>query len=153
MPQPRLSGLTFPLLTLRSPGMSNERLTIGELIMVDRVLHLAEGEADVAFRTAPPQDNTLVSRKLADVAWALFASRSYVENHGQPERAKDINRQVIGFGGLIAEHPAAHGVLRYSSLRRSKPSAHCWLDAPDHRRNAGMSYRCPCNAIHLRSGS
>jgi DNA-binding transcriptional LysR family regulator len=79
-----------------------------ELIMVDRVLDLAKGEADIAFRTAPPQDNALVGRKLADVPWAVFASRSYVANHGQPERLEDINKHdVIGFGGLIAEHPAA----------------------------------------------
>jgi DNA-binding transcriptional LysR family regulator len=100
--------------------MSNERLTIGELIMVDRVLDLAKGEADVAFRTA------LVSRKLTDVAWALFASRSYVENHGQPERAKDINQhQVIGFGGLIAEHPAAHwlrSVARAAAICTTTPA-------------------------------
>jgi len=80
-----------------------------ELIMVDRVVDLAKGEADVAFRTAPPQDNALVSRKLADVQWGLFASRSYLDNHDQPKRAEDINQhRVIGFGGLIAQHPAAH---------------------------------------------
>jgi DNA-binding transcriptional LysR family regulator len=79
-----------------------------ELLMVDRVLDLAKGEADIAFRTASPQDNALVTRKLADVPWAIFASRSYVINRGQPERPEDINRHdVIGFGGLIAEHPAA----------------------------------------------
>ena len=36
-----------------------------ELLMVDRVLDLAKGEVDIAFRTAPPQDDALVSRKLA----------------------------------------------------------------------------------------
>jgi DNA-binding transcriptional LysR family regulator len=83
-----------------------------ELMMVDRVLDLAKGEADVAFRTAPPQDDALVSRKLADVLWGVFASRSYIEKHGQPEQAADINKhQIIGFGGIIAGHPAA-GWLR-----------------------------------------
>jgi DNA-binding transcriptional LysR family regulator len=83
-----------------------------ELMMVDRVLDLAKGEADVAFRTAPPQDDALVSRKLADVPWGVFASRSYIEKHGQPEQAADINKhQIIGFGGIIAGHPAA-GWLR-----------------------------------------
>jgi DNA-binding transcriptional LysR family regulator len=87
---------------MRYPGLRIE------LIMVDRVLDLAKGEADIAFRTAPPQDNALVSRKLADVPWAVFASRSYVTNRGQPKRREDINKHdVIGFGGLIAEHPAA----------------------------------------------
>lgn len=90
-----------------------------ELIMVDRVLDLAKGEADVAFRTAPSQDNALVSRKLADVPWAMFASRSYVDSHGQPERPEDVNQhQVIGFGGLIAEHPGARW------LRSVAPNAH-----------------------------
>jgi DNA-binding transcriptional LysR family regulator len=79
-----------------------------ELMMVDRVLDLAKGEADIAFRTAPPQDEALVSRKLADVPWTMFASQSYVNNHGQPERPADINKHdVIGFGGLNADHPAA----------------------------------------------
>jgi DNA-binding transcriptional LysR family regulator len=78
-----------------------------ELIMVDRVLDLRKGEADIAFRTAAPQDNALISRKLADVAWAMFGSQSYVSKHGQLERLEDINKHaVIGFGGLIADHPA-----------------------------------------------
>jgi hypothetical protein len=55
------------------------------------------GEADVAFRTAPPQDDALVSRKLADVPWGVFASRSYIEKHGQPEQAADIN-MLFGVG-------------------------------------------------------
>jgi DNA-binding transcriptional LysR family regulator len=79
-----------------------------DIIMGDRILDLAKGEADIAFRTAPPQDSALVSRKLADVPWALFASRSYIDNHGQPERPADISKHdVIGFDGAIAEHPAA----------------------------------------------
>jgi DNA-binding transcriptional LysR family regulator len=87
---------------LRYPGLRVE------LIMVDRVLDLAKGEADVAIRTAPPQDDALVSRKLADVPWAVFASRSYVDRHGQPERLEDINKHaVIGFDGASAGHPAA----------------------------------------------
>ena len=94
-----------PLLDAFRPRYPGLRI---ELIMVDRVLDLAKGEADVAFRTAPPQDNALVSRKLADVPWAMFASQSYVDSHGQPGRPEDINQhQVIGFGGRIAEHPAA----------------------------------------------
>ena len=37
-----------------------------------------------------------------------LASRSYLDSHGQPERPEDVNQhEVIGFGGLIAEHPAA----------------------------------------------
>jgi DNA-binding transcriptional LysR family regulator len=79
-----------------------------ELLMVDRVLDLAKGEADIAFRTAPPQDEALVCRKLADVPWAMYASRSYIERHGLPKRPEDLAKHsIIGFGGTIAGHPAA----------------------------------------------
>ena len=187
-----------------------------ELMMVDRVLDLAKGEADVAFRTAPPQDNALVSRKLADVPWAIFASRSYVDSHGQPERprgrqqapgnrvwwphrrapcgsvgsgpvapnarvaaictttpalvlavksgaglaplpvaAVETSKTLFGclaryrrlpctstssFTATCGEHLGC-GHSAISSLKRSKPFAHCWLDARDHRLNAAMLNR------------
>jgi DNA-binding transcriptional LysR family regulator len=39
-----------------------------EMVMVDRVLDLAKGEADIAFRTSVPRDDALVARKIAEVA-------------------------------------------------------------------------------------
>jgi DNA-binding transcriptional LysR family regulator len=109
-----------------------------ELLMVDRVLDLAKGEADIAFRTAPPQDDALVSRKLADVPWAMFASRSYVANHGQPERLEDIHKHaVIGFGGLIVDHPAARW------LRSAAPDA----------RVAAICTTAPALVLAVKSGA
>jgi DNA-binding transcriptional LysR family regulator len=79
-----------------------------ELVMVDRILDLAKGEADIAFRTTAPQDDALVARKIADVPWAVFASRSYVERHGAPKTLADIGKHdVIQFDGPIADHTAA----------------------------------------------
>lgn len=79
-----------------------------EFIMSDRFLDLAKGEADVAIRAGVPDDDLLVGRKIADVAWALFGSRTYVERHGRAERAEDINRHsVIEFDGNIRDHHAA----------------------------------------------
>ena len=109
-----------------------------ELLMVDRVLDLAKGEADIAFRTAPPQDDALVSRKLADVPWAMFASRSYVANHGQPERLEDIHKHaVIGLGGLIVDHPAARW------LRSAAPDA----------RVAAICTTTPALVLAVKSGA
>jgi len=79
-----------------------------ELVMVDRVLDLAKGEADIAFRTNLPQDNALVARKVAEVPWAVFASRSYIERRGSPRTVEEINtHDVIQFDGPIADHTAA----------------------------------------------
>jgi DNA-binding transcriptional LysR family regulator len=79
-----------------------------EVVMVDRLLDLAKGEADVAFRTAAPKDDALVVRKVAEVPWAVFASRSYVDRHGFPKTPEEIgNHDVIQFDGPIADHTAA----------------------------------------------
>ena len=76
--------------------------------MVDRILDLAKGEADIAFRTSVPRDENLVARKVAEVPWAVFASRSYIERWGAPKRPEDIgNHDVVQFDGPIADHTAA----------------------------------------------
>ena len=84
-----------------------------ELLMVDRTLDLGKGEADIAFRTSAPQDNALVARKIAEVPWAVFASRSYIERRGSPKALADIDKHdVIQFDGAIADHTAARWMMR-----------------------------------------
>jgi len=60
-----------------------------EFVMSDRYLDLSKGEADVAFRSGDTDDE-LVGRKIADSIWAIYASRSYIERHGKPERVEDL---------------------------------------------------------------
>ncbi len=79
-----------------------------ELIMSDRFLDLSKGEADIAIRAGEPDDDTLVGRKIADVSWGLYGSRSYVERHGQPARLDDLAQHfVVEFEGDIKNHHAA----------------------------------------------
>jgi DNA-binding transcriptional LysR family regulator len=79
-----------------------------ELIMSDHFLDIAKGEADVAIRAGVPNEESLVGRKIADVPWALYCSRNYLERHGRVERAEDIDRHaVIEFDGDIRDHHAA----------------------------------------------
>jgi DNA-binding transcriptional LysR family regulator len=79
-----------------------------ELIMSDHFLDISKGEADVAIRAGAPNEETLVGRKIADVPWALFCSRAYLERHGRVERAEDIDRHsVVEFDGDIKDHHAA----------------------------------------------
>jgi DNA-binding transcriptional LysR family regulator len=95
-----------------------------ELIMVDQVLDLSKGEADIAFRTAAPQDNALVARKITEVPWAVFASRSYLERHGAPKTLKDIDKHdIIKFDGAIADHTAARWMRAIAP--RARVAAHC----------------------------
>ena len=90
-----------------------------ELLMVDQILDLAKGEADVAFRTSAPKDEALVARKIAEVPWAVYASRDYVERHGAPQTPADLGRHdVIQFDGPIADHPAARWMRKVAPHAR-----------------------------------
>jgi DNA-binding transcriptional LysR family regulator len=66
-----------------------------ELVVSDRILDLSAGEADLAIRSGEPRDKSLIRRKIADVPWAIYASRSYIEHHGVPRCVADIDHHVI----------------------------------------------------------
>jgi DNA-binding transcriptional LysR family regulator len=66
-----------------------------DIVLTDRMLDLAKGECDIALRTGPQQDSALVGRKIADVAWGLYASRSYAERHGTMSRLGEIGRYAV----------------------------------------------------------
>jgi DNA-binding transcriptional LysR family regulator len=95
-----------PLLEIfhtRHPGLQIE------LVLSDRYVDLAKREADIAIRSVGRdlKDETLVGRKIAEGPWAVYASRSYVERHGRPERPHEIARHcVVKCDGIIAEHSA-----------------------------------------------
>ena len=86
----------------RYPGMR------AEFVMTEGFLDLAQGEADLAIRQGAPQDEALIARRIADVPWAIFASRTYVERHGRPARPKDIAKHsVVEYSGAMKSHAAA----------------------------------------------
>jgi DNA-binding transcriptional LysR family regulator len=90
-----------------------------ELLISDRRLDLSVGEADLAIRAGEPRDDSLVGRKIAEVPWAVYASRSYIQRHGAPECAADMGRHVIVACGCPgADHPAERW------LRLVAPDAH-----------------------------
>jgi DNA-binding transcriptional LysR family regulator len=81
-----------------------------EIIVSDKYLDLAKGEADIAFRACAPMptDPTLFGRKIAPSPWAVYASKGYVERHGGVDRSEEINRHaVIHFEASMRDHPAA----------------------------------------------
>lgn len=113
--------LISPLLDIfhaRHPGLRVD------LIMSDRYLDLAKGEADVAVRGGETQDSDLICRKLADNPWAVYGSRAYVAGGGRPERPDDLDRHaVIQFEGPLAELFSARWLR--SVAPRAAVTAHC----------------------------
>lgn len=79
-----------------------------EFVTSDRYLDLAKGEADVAFRSGLPVDDRLVGRKICDSVWAIYASKSYIQQHGRPESIADLAAHaLIGFDGIMQNHRVA----------------------------------------------
>ena len=79
-----------------------------ELLMTERVLDLSNGEADVAIRGGEAREEALVGKRIANVPWAVYASRSYLECNGRPRTPEDINRHsIIEFTGELAALAAA----------------------------------------------
>ena len=75
-----------------------------EFVTSDRYLDLLKGEADVAFRSGDTDDD-LIGRKIADSIWAVYASRTYIERHGKPERIEDLGRHLlVSFDDSLANH-------------------------------------------------
>jgi DNA-binding transcriptional LysR family regulator len=79
-----------------------------EFVMSDKYVDLSKGEADVALRSGDTDDGELVGRKIADSIWAVYASPRYIERHGKPERAEDLERHlVVAFDDTMTNHRAA----------------------------------------------
>ena len=71
-----------------------------ELLITERLLDLTAGKADIAVRgyddrPRGERESALIQRKLADVAWAVYATRTYVEHYGKPSVSEEIGRHAI----------------------------------------------------------
>jgi DNA-binding transcriptional LysR family regulator len=86
----------------RHPGLQVE------FLMSDRYLDLGKGDADVALRSGDTVDNDLVGRKIGDSLWAVYASRAYVQTHGQPASIEELAQHaLVGLDESLAAHRAA----------------------------------------------
>jgi len=80
-----------------------------ELVIDNRILSLSRREADIALRPVRPKEGDLWGRKLADVAWAVYGARSYVDAGGRSVvSAADLARHpLIGWDDAAARFGAA----------------------------------------------
>lgn len=60
------------------------------LVVDDRELDLALGEADVAIRMSTPQQPDLIRRRLMTVHFHVYASKDYLEKHGAPKTPAEL---------------------------------------------------------------
>ena len=68
-----------------------------------RSLDIARREADLAVRVGQPSGSGLVCRKLGEVGYSLYASRSYLAKHRTPQRRGGLaGHDLITFTGAPA---------------------------------------------------
>jgi DNA-binding transcriptional LysR family regulator len=73
-----------------------------DLMLEERILDLPMREADVAIRLKEPSQAELIRRRLMDVHIRLFASSSYVAEHGLPRSTAELAGHR-----LITQSPAS----------------------------------------------
>jgi DNA-binding transcriptional LysR family regulator len=79
-----------------------------ELAITNRVLSLSRREADIALRPVRPREGELWGRKLANVAWMLYASPALLDAiGGKLAHARDVARHPLigweeGMAGIMA---------------------------------------------------
>ena len=96
------------LLTPHLQDLSRKEPTLSlEIVSSARRADLRKGEADLALRVGPIDDEGLVARKLGDVGSALYGSRSYLSRRPKVDPDDLSGHAVIGFHRSLAEMPAA----------------------------------------------
>ena len=89
-----------------------------EMILGQRVVNLAAGEADIAIRGGAQRSDALIGRKICEVPWAVFASQGYVEKYGRPASISSLRtHRIIELVDEIEKLPAAKW------LRANAPNA------------------------------
>jgi DNA-binding transcriptional LysR family regulator len=93
----------------RHPGVE------ARLLLVDRVVSLAEEGIDLAIRIGPLPDSSLRARVVGHVRWVVCASPSYLSRAGTPRGPEALARHTcISFeaGSPLADHWSFPGVGR-----------------------------------------
>jgi len=76
------------------------------LVLDDRQLDLAMGEADLAIRMAPPQQPNLIQRRLLTVRFFVYAAQSYLKKAARLEKPEDLdNHRLITYGDALSRPP------------------------------------------------
>ncbi len=91
-----------------------------DLMLEERVLDLPMREADVAIRMKEPSQADLIRKRLMSVRMRLYASPTYLEQRGEPEKMEDLSNHrlvcqnthsaQVGAGMNLVQELLAHDV-------------------------------------------
>ncbi len=87
-----------------------------ELLGGSRMVDLKKGEADVAIRQGPSQDEELITKRIGEVQWSLYASESYLVRHPAPSDPRQLTgHDLLGFEAGLSGVPGARWIQEHGS--------------------------------------
>jgi DNA-binding transcriptional LysR family regulator len=83
-----------------------------QLVLTNEELDLTMRQADCAVRLRQPQQPDLIQRRLFTVHLHVFASQDYLDKHGTPQSAADLDRhRIVTFGEPVPPYLAGLNTL------------------------------------------
>jgi DNA-binding transcriptional LysR family regulator len=81
--------------------------TLFELVAEQRVADLSKREADMALRTVKSTSDTIVSRKLGQLHYGLFATEEYLRRSGSPRVSREsfAEHDFVIYEGFLERQP------------------------------------------------
>jgi DNA-binding transcriptional LysR family regulator len=89
-----------------------------EISDTDDIVNLATGEADIGLRFAPPKEADLISRKVFDMGWHVYASKDYIAQYGLPQTSEDLRDHR-----LILYTETRHHLFGFAWMEQFKSSS------------------------------
>ncbi len=77
------------------------------LLLTDSEVDLSMREADIAIRMERPRQPDLIQRRLVTLGTHIYASPSYLQRHGVPQKVEDIDHHRIIVYGFDTTPPVA----------------------------------------------
>ncbi len=68
-----------------------------ELMLSNRSEDLLRREADIAVRMVRPTQEALLAKRLGTVSLGVFATRGYIQKHGEPTGFADADHAAVGY--------------------------------------------------------
>jgi DNA-binding transcriptional LysR family regulator len=85
-----------------------------ELMGSSRMVDLKKGEADVAIRQGPSEDEDLVAKTIGDVQWSLYAADTYLGRHPAPVDPRELaGHDLLGFEAQLSGVPGARWIEQH----------------------------------------
>lgn len=98
------------------------------LILTESELDLGMRQADIGIRLTPPRQSDLIQRHLLALSTHIYASRQYIEVHGEPKTPQDLDdHNLIVYGQDMPQPvPSVNWLLEAGANAKSprRPALH-----------------------------